>query len=118
MMLRALLVPLLVTGCGTSINATALNPSPVRMTARPAKAVELYTLGAPTRPHVDVALLEAEEGGSFTFEVTAEMLGDLRERAGKMGCDAIVIGSIRTPDPIQTTGNYNKGIVGTCIVYL
>ena len=79
-MSKALLALLIATGCGTSISATMLNPSPVQMAPRPAMAVELYTSGAPARPHVDVMLLEAEESSSFSLDKTAEMLGKLRAR--------------------------------------
>ncbi len=120
-----LLVTLLAAGCGTSIHATTLNPSPVAMAPRPAGAVELYTSGAPARPHVDVMLLEAEESSSFSLDKTAEMLGKLRERAGAMGCDAIVVGGMSSRDPgLRDTESWlvdhpkgRKGIFGTCIVY-
>ncbi len=116
---------LLCVGCGTSIHATTLNPSPVAMQPRPAMAVELYTSGAPHRPHVDIALLEAEESSSFSLDKTAEMLGKLRERAGAMGCDAIVIGGMSSRDPglrdkeswLVENPKGRKGIFATCIVY-
>lgn len=124
-MTRALLATILAAGCGTSIHATTLNPSPVPMAPRPAAAVELYTSGAPARPHVDVMLLEAEESSSFSLDKTAEMLGKLRERAGAMGCDAIVIGGMSSRDPgMRDTESWlvdhpkgRKGVFGTCIVY-
>jgi hypothetical protein len=116
---------LLAVGCGTSIHATTLNSSPVPMPPRPAHAVELYTSGAPHRPHVDIALLEAEESSSFSLDKTGEMLGKLRERAGAMGCDAIVIGGMSSRDPglrdkeswLVENPKGRKGIYGTCIVY-
>lgn len=122
---KLLAVLLLAAGCGTSIHATTLNPSPVPMQARPAYAVELYTSGAPHRPHVDIALLEAEESSSFSLDKTAEMLGKLRERAGAMGCDGIVIGGMSSRDPglrdkeswLVENPKGRKGIYGTCIVY-
>jgi hypothetical protein len=124
-MTKALFALLLAAGCGTSIHATPLNPSPVQMAPRPGAAVELYTSGAPARPHVDVLLLEAEETSSFSMDKTAEMLGKLRERAGAMGCDAIVVGGMSSRDPgvrdaeswISDNPKGRKGIFGTCIVY-
>jgi hypothetical protein len=124
-MSKAFLALLLAAGCGTSIHATTLNPSPVAMAPRPAAAVELYTSGAPPRPHVDVMLLEAEETSSFSMDKTAEMLAKLRERAGAMGCDAIVIGGMSSRDPgvrdaeswLSDNPKGRKGVFGTCIVY-
>lgn len=122
---KLLVTLLLAAGCGTSIHATTLNSSPVPMAPRPAHAVELFTSGAPHRPHVDIALLEAEESSSFSLDKTPEMLGKLREKAGAMGCDAIVIGGMSSRDPglrdkeswLIDNPKGRKGMYGTCIVY-
>lgn len=87
------------------------------MSGRAAETVELFTAGAPSRPHVDVALLEAVEGGSFAYHATTEMLGDLRARAAAMGCDALVIGTVTPDTNLSSDSLYRKTIVGTCIVY-
>jgi len=116
---------LLAVGCGTSIQATAINPAPRPLSPRPPASVELLTSGAPQRSHVDVAFLEAEEASSFSTHGTPEMLAKLRERGAQMGCDAVVIGGLSSRDPgigdaeawIVEHPKGRKGIYATCIVY-
>jgi len=95
------------------------------MAPRPAHAVEVYTAGPPTRPRVDVAFLEAEQQSSFSLHETQEMIAELRARAGRMGCDALVIGGTAGRDPgLRDAESYlvehprsRKSIYGTCVVY-
>lgn len=116
---------LFIAACGTSIKPTALNPAPHPMYARPAAAVEVFTSGAPPRPHVDVALLEAEESSRFSTADTGDMIGALRTRAGAMGCDAVVISGATSRDPgmrdseawLYENRHERKGLFATCIVY-
>jgi hypothetical protein len=116
----------LVAGCGTSITATMVNAPPHPMGPRPPASVELFTSGAPARPHVDVALLEAEQtSSSVSTHGTPEMLTKLRERGAQMGCDGIVIGGMSSRDPGITDAEAwlvdrprgRKGVYATCIVY-
>lgn len=127
-MLRNLSLALLLAStaaCGTSIRTTAVNPAPYPMSPRPPATVELFTSGAPARPHVDVALIEAEESSSFSTHGTAEMLGKLRERGAEMGCDAVVIGGMSSRDPgladtetwLVDNPKSRKGVFATCVVY-
>ena len=116
---------LLAVGCGTSIHATTINPSPHPMTPRPPATVEMFTSGAPPRPHVDVAFLEAEESSGLSLDRTPQMLDKLRARGADMGCDAIVIGGMSSRDPgvgdaeswLVENPKGRKGIYATCIVY-
>lgn len=110
--------------CGTSIRTTVINPSPRAMQPRPPETVELFTSGAPSRPHVDVALIEAEESSGLSVAETADMLRELREQGADMGCDAVVLGGASSRDPgvrdleawlYDAKGR--KGFYGTCIVY-
>jgi len=110
---------LLVAGCGTTIQSTAINPAPRQLVPRDAASVEVFTTGAPPRPHVDVALLEAEQDSSYSLDDTAEMLAKLRERGAAMGCDALVFHGLSSyseeliGDQVQS----RKGVYATCIVY-
>jgi hypothetical protein len=123
--LAAALLLSLAAACGTAVHTTTLNPAPRPMYRRPAASVELYTSGAPARPHVDVALIEAEEQSSLSTSDTGEILQALRARGGEMGCDAVVVGGASSRDPgvrdaetwLSDDAKGRKGYYGTCIVY-
>jgi hypothetical protein len=116
---------LLAAGCGTSIQATAINPSPYPLAARPPMSVELFTSGPPARPYVDVALLEAEATSSLSTDRTPEMLSALRARGAQLGCDGIVLGGMSSRDPslgdaetwLVEHPRGRNGVYATCIVY-
>ncbi|HEU5061021.1 MAG TPA: hypothetical protein VFU21_31035 [Kofleriaceae bacterium] len=111
--------------CGTSTRTTVVNPAPHAMRPRPPHTVELFTSGAPARPHVDVAVIEAEESSSFSLADTSDMLAALRERGARMGCDGVVLGGSSSRDPglndaetwLVENPKGRKGFYGTCIVY-
>lgn len=85
------------SGCVTaSVETTRLNTPPHPLVSRPARTVELYSSSAPTRPHVDVALLRAKRANVATD--TPRMVQWLVERAGQLGCDALFISG----NPIRT----------------
>jgi len=115
-----------IAGCGTSTRTTLVNPAPHAMAPRPPATVEIFTSGAPARPHVDVAVIEAEESSGLSLADTSDMLAALRERGAKMGCDGVVLGGASSRDPgvkdVETWLVENpkgrKGFYGTCIVYL
>ncbi|HEY4187634.1 MAG TPA: hypothetical protein VGP07_21330 [Polyangia bacterium] len=90
-----------------SVIETPLNPSPRRLMQRPADAVEVYSSTPPSRPHVDLALLEVDQ---YEGQGSPVMVQVLRERAGAMGCDAVFIGEART----RGSGG---SLSATCVVY-
>lgn len=86
-----------LAGCfGPYTRVTPLNPSPRPVTPRPAMAVEMYTTNTPTRPYVETASLEWNDSTAA------------RERAGQLGCDALVV--VR-----QGSGSVLSA--GTCVVW-
>lgn len=95
------------------------------MVARDPAQVELFTSGAPPRPHVDVALIEAEEESSFSTHRTPEMLRELRYKGAQLGCDAVVVGGMSSRDPgigdaeswIVERPKGRKGMYATCIMF-
>lgn len=115
----------IAAGCGTSIKETVINQPPRPMAARPPETVEMFTSGAPARPHVDVAFIEAEEASSLSTDDTPDMLRKLRKRGAERGCDAIVIGGLSSRDPglgdsetwVNDHPKGRKGIYATCIMY-
>lgn len=112
-----LLLVLVAAGCGTTMSQTQINPAPHAMAARPAASVEIISSGPPTRPHVDVALLQAQQE-AYSLDNNADMIAKLREQAARLGCDALVI---KGPD----NGSYGDrdntwtlhGYFATCIAY-
>ena len=116
---------LFTAACGASVTRTDINPAPRPMAARPPATVEIFTSGAPLRPHVDVSLLEVEESSSFSQADTRDMIIALRERAGTMGCDGVVIAGATSRDPgvrdkeswLVEQPRGRKGLFATCIVY-
>jgi hypothetical protein len=124
----ALGVALLGSACATTvINSHSLNPAPHPLKAREAAAVEVFTTGPPTRPFVEVALIEARQAG---FD-EAPVFGELRSRAGVIGCEGLVllgsndsvVGSIVSTLP-SAEGSFISGYTetlhgyrATCIVW-
>jgi hypothetical protein len=121
----SLLALLAFAACGTTIRETQVNSAPRPMPPRSPASVELFTSGAPARPHVDVALIEAEEQSSFSTSRTPDMLNRLRERGAQRGCDAIVVGGMSSRDPgitdaetwLNNRAKGRRGVFATCIVY-
>ncbi len=113
----SILAALLVTGCGTTLTQTQINNPPHAMTPRPPASVEILASGPPTRPHVDVAILQAQQQ-AYSLDDQASMIAQLRETAARLGCDALVING---PDN-GSAGNRHTtwtlhGYFATCIAY-
>lgn len=138
---RSVLAVLLATGCGTTVTATTLNPSPKPMAPRSPDSVELFSSAPPARPYVDVAYLEAEQDSDLSADRTGAFVAHLRERAAAMGCDGVILGehtnrpSVSTSDmafdvadalsskPQEPPPDYGvpvnlRGLTATCIVYI
>jgi hypothetical protein len=110
----ALAVALALAGCrGTRTQMTALNPAPRPLAPRLAADVEVFSSAPPTRPYVDVALLEAEQAKP-SRAATAALIAALRKRAAQHGCDAIVVLGLTSRDTEAFT---RKGVYATCVVY-
>ena len=96
---------LVVSGCGTFVTETRLNPTPRPLAPRAPESVEIFASSGPARAHVDVALLVASQNDGTG---TAAIVQSLRARAGAMGCDALFIMGM------QEGGRL---IQATCVVY-
>src|SRR5262245_53310535 len=90
-------------GCNDWVSRAPLNDAPGVMPPRSPDAVDVYASAAPTRPHVDVALLSVDVctacGASRRLEL-------LRDEAAEMGCDALFVRSLAA-----------RNASGTCIAY-
>src|SRR5450432_1837126 len=69
---------LVLAGCGTFVEATALNAPPRTLSPRPADAVEVYSSSPPAKAHIDVALIQADQINGMQVELP-EMIAKLRE---------------------------------------
>lgn len=103
-MRTVLLAMCLATGC-MSIAVTEINHPPHALSRRLPDEVEVFSSGAPTRSHVDVALISVRD---TVHPDMAHFVDVLRDTAGKMGCDAIAL---------QPADIHHVGLVATCIVY-
>jgi len=110
---------LVLAGCATFVEATALNPPPRALTPRPPESVEIFASSPPARPYVDVASLDVHQT-EYSAGGEALMLETLRARAGEMGCDALFItGTSRhegDPDLFFLDPD-SRSVHATCIVY-
>ena len=100
-----------------------INPVPRAMQPRPPYTVEMFSSGPPRRPYIDVAYLEAEQDSAYSVDGTSEFIARLREQAGRMGCDGVVLGGVtNAPDAVASvTADINasrKGLTATCIMYV
>jgi len=104
-MSRSLLPFVLLVGCAPVIDVTWLNRPPRVMESHPAESVELLTGGPPpNRSYVEVAFIVISEGPSRDISTSLEYL---REQGGRLGCDAIVVKTVKENNPIS----------GTCLAY-
>ncbi|HET6284965.1 MAG TPA: hypothetical protein VFH73_28670 [Polyangia bacterium] len=108
----------LIAGCGTFVTDTPINPPPRPVSPRGYGSVAVFSSAPPTRSHVDVALIEVEQTHDLNTQGTDLMIQRLRERAGALGCDAVVIGGMRERG--RDVHGFDSGsttLHATCIVY-
>jgi hypothetical protein len=97
---------LLLVGCFSPYVFTATSGSASSAIPRPPEHVAVYTAGPPQRPYHEIGVIEARETANDWG--TQGLIRQLRNGAGRRGCDGVVVTSLR-----QEVG-YG---LGTCIVY-
>ena len=112
-------------GCGINVAYVPLNASPAPRQARPVESVEVWSSGRPSRPFVDLGIIEAQEE-AWSGASPADIVAAMRQKAAAVGCDGLVltggndavVGSM-TVQKGQGSGSVTtlKGYRGTCIVY-
>jgi hypothetical protein len=109
----------LLSACGTFTETTFLNAPPRPLPPRPAESVQVFSAGPPSIPHVDVALIEARQTRSLNEQGTDLMIQRLREQAGAIGCDAIVLGGLADHQGSRDSWVDPGATIrqATCIVY-
>ena len=100
----------------SSLETTPLNSPPHPLAARAPSSVEVFSSTPPTRPHVDVALITANQ--SNLDGDTSGAVAALLQQAAKLGCDALYISNATSragnPDVFDPG---TRGLLGTCIAY-
>lgn len=99
-----------ITGCGHSIEYTPMNKSPHGMQRRAPESVEIFMTQRPERPAVEVGFFEIEQQ-SPAAGGTPEMIAKLREEAGAVGCDALLVSEPH--DRVQSYSGQHQGTVTT-----
>jgi hypothetical protein len=85
--------------------------------------VEVFASGPPSRPHVDVAIIEAVQTHSLNEQGTALMIQQLIAQAAAIGCDGIVLGGTtdhQGASPGRALSLLDPGSTkrqATCVVY-
>ena len=112
-----------LVACGTTTRFVATNPSPHPLKPRPPAQVHLYTTGAPQVPYVEVGIIQSRQSSDFSTHDMPEILADMRNEAGKIGCDGVIVNGTADKTHGSThdgNGSTNtlEGFWGACIVYL
>jgi len=105
------------------VTETYINGPPPTMSPRGRHSVLVYASGPPSRPHMDVAILQVSQTHGLNEQGLDLMIDRLRTRAAQLGCDGVVVGGIRERDGIPPGSAYyllDPGATtlhGTCIVF-
>lgn len=108
----------LLASCGTKVTFTPTNEPPQQMAPKAAAAVEVFMGQQPGQPYLEVGYFEAQQQSVYSSGSSKKILDKLRERAGKMGCDGIIV--LGTADRVvgDNTGTATlKGYRASCFVY-
>ena len=84
------LFAVVAAGCGGPQGGGPQNAATVEREPRPTDQVHIYTTGPPDRAFQRVARIEARYSDR---EARENVLALLREKAGRMGCDGIIVDS-------------------------
>ncbi len=110
----AAVLALAATAACTHVSFRETNLPPHALEARPPGSVEVFALGPPQRPFVEVGLIDAGNGGW----VKKDLLAALREAAGERGCDGLVLtGEREELVDVQGTLTLDQRSKGVCIVW-
>ena len=120
--LALLLTGSALVGCGTRVDYTPLRAPTGAMTPRSPAEVEVFLTQKPSRPYVEVGLLEARQESTMSLDGQSGIIAELREEAAEIGCDGLIV----TGDADEVTGHADKqggyvtelkGYRAVCIVW-
>jgi hypothetical protein len=92
-----LIVLVLLTAACVSVNKSILSRSRVAQPV-PRDSVRVFLPGDTVPQNERIAILHARSNESFTNE--GKMIDKMREEAGKLGANAIILGEIRDPGTV------------------
>ena len=98
-------------GCAARIEYVPLAEPQRPLFARAPAQVETYVVTPPSRPHVDLGLVQVIRGGGD--QTIGDLLDLLRVAAAEHGCDAIVITMIDT----RRAKHSPVSVEGSCEIY-
>ena len=115
--MRRFLAAFLVCSACANVQVTPLNAPSQAPTPKPASEVEMYLTKVPSRAYEELYMIRSDAGNS------EEALSAMRERAGALGCDALIIAGaadrvVSSPDAVgNSTVSMREGFLGSCVVF-
>jgi hypothetical protein len=117
MRIAPLLVPVLagltLAGCTRAPRTEFVRLRRMTSPARRADAVDVFLTSPPERPYAEVGIVEAHEQDDEAS--TAQLVAALRARAGRAGCDGVVVLG-EADEPVRRSATVD-GLRGVCVVY-
>lgn len=123
--ISSLAAALALGGCGASTKFAPLNPSPRPLSEKPAELVQVYTTALPSQAYTELGIIQGSQSSDLSDADLPEIVAAMRKRAGKVGCDGLILNGVanRTVHPTSTS-NFEggtkslEGYWGTCIVFV
>jgi hypothetical protein len=115
-----LLLVFCLTACATgevSLNFLQTATPPRPLPPRPPAQVAVLA-GKPVRPHVMLGIIESKQTSRWDGEDTGPVVQEMREYAGRRGCDALVV--FASHDKTVVRGSTSHTLLGyraACLVY-
>ena len=113
---------LALAGCGTRVDYTPLRGPAGAMTPKSPSQVEVFLTQKPSRPYLEVGLLEARQESTLSLDGQSGIIEELREEAAEIGCDGLIVtgGADQVTGHVGEHGGYVtelKGYRAVCIVW-
>ena len=107
-------------GCGVRTTMVSLDASWSSRAARPASSVEVFHTQRPSQPYREMAILRVEEESVYANVDETTVWSRLREDAGRIGCDALIVMGRSGTVASDLGGRYSRTLKGweaVCVVY-
>lgn len=107
--------------CGTALDYVHIAEPPHPPAGRSADSVEVFMAGRPSRPFVEVGIIESQQE-SMSLDDEQDVIAKMREFAGERGCDALAIfagndANLAWGSSGTTYTETRKGYRGSCLIY-